>query len=494
MVGVQKQMSRLKMALLPLLISVGSIATAQDSGTPARPNEDSIFQDKKDTQGLDSSDPSRDAFASGEVTDNALQIGGIYYQRMILSGQQGSGTGNAPLSLPLQFDGFMDARPNDRLRGFVDGRLLYDAARDQFSNSTSGNSAGSQQFTSTSTAPSGLAGATPVHVPNNPQVALDQAWLKFDIDRTVFVTAGKQHVKWGASRFWNPTDFLSTQKRDPLLPYDLRLGNSMVKFELPLEAKKTNFYGIVLFDNPQPASTLGQVGGALRAETLIGNAEIGLETVARGGLNPVFGADISAPLGPFDVYAEASCISGASTSLQSTGTPTAGTDISTLFTSNAVQGPLYQISGGGNYMFGWRENRQATVGLEYFYNQLGYGDSTAYPALIFTGQFQPFYTGRNYAAIYLTAEGPDSEKHTSYTFSTLGNLSDQSFISRIDFSWRVLTYLTFESYIDAHYGTPGGEFNFTVSTPPLTFQGTSIATIDFPPTFFDLGMALRLSI
>ena len=487
----------MRIFLLCFLLMGLTLAHAEESAqknSNERPNEGSLFgsDQQNDVKGLDTAAPPSDAFASGEVKDNPLEIGGIFYQRMIVSGQSGAGASDAPLSLPLQFDGFLDARPSDRIRGFVDERLLYDSTRDQYSNTTGGKSAGSLQFSSTSAAPTSVSTTTPV--PNNPQAVLDQAWLKFDINRTVFVTAGKQHVKWGTGRYWNPTDFLSTQKRDPLLPYDLRLGNTMAKFEIPWEAKKTNFYAIALFDNPQPASTLGQMGAAFRAEKVIGNTEVGFDFVSRGGRTPVYGADISAPLGPFDVYAEAAVVSSATTPTYTlVSAPVTGADLSALFSSTQPKGPFLQTSVGGNYTFGWKENRQAVLGAEYFYNQLGYTTSTAYPILIFNGQYQPFYTGKNYAAVYLTAEGPDSEKHTNYTFSTLGNLSDKSFISRIDFSWRVLTYLTFESYLDGHYGSRGGEFNFTLNTPTLGYQGKTVAALSIPPTFFDIGTGLRLS-
>lgn len=265
-----------KTGILILILLEASSAMAQESSQSdhSRPSESSMFgndhptpfatpsesakkpsteersqeppaayvEKRNDTQELNSSNTGRDAFASGEVTDNALQLGGLYYQRMIMSAQQSQGVKNAPLSLPLQFDAFMDARPSDRVRGFVDGRLYYDPSLDQYSNSTSGSGFGGLQYLSNSTGPSSPSTLTnPIPIPNNPQVALDQAWLKFDINRTVFVTAGKQHVKWGTSRFWNPTDFLSTQKRNPLLPYDLRLGNSMVKFEIRGKPKEPTF-------------------------------------------------------------------------------------------------------------------------------------------------------------------------------------------------------------------------------------------------------------
>ncbi|MFI5351062.1 MAG: hypothetical protein ACHQ2Z_16075, partial [Elusimicrobiota bacterium] len=229
-------------------------------------------------------------------------------------------------------------------------------------------------------------------------------------------------------------------------------------------------------------------------ETLSGGAEIGAEALARGAAPPTFGADFSAPAGPFDVYGEAALFGGAVGPHYSlAATPVAGQSVSSLYTTSVPRGASVQTVGGIRYEFGWMANRQATLGAEYFYNQGGYGNANIYPILIFTGTYQPFYTGKHYGALYLTAEGPDELKHTSYTFSTIGNLSDGSLISRVDFSWRFLTYLTFEAYGDEHYGTKGGEFNFELHTPPLTNGTAAIPPISIPTTLWDLGMGLRLS-
>jgi hypothetical protein len=535
-------------------------------GAPFRPTEDSLFDSTprpaatdagRDVQELSASNPERNAFASGESVENPLQIGGVFYQRGYLSGENGVSPNHTPYSLPLQVNGYMDARPNDRVRGFVLARLQYDPTLDPCSASTAApivnatapcpraiaatttTAGGNSQLSSGSSAPTSFGTGTPL--PSNPAVLLDQAWLKFDIERVVFVTVGKQHVKWGASHFWNPTDFLHTQIRDPLLPYDLRTGNSMVKFEVPLEASATNFYGALLFDNPQPASAIGQLGGAFRAETLLGNTALGAEAVLRNGDHPVIGADISTPLGPIDVYAEGAyrerpdvplyslnlppglppsinastlssllnggpspnfqavvqqfCQSNPSSPYCAAGAGGAyGLDVAHLFSGSTPAGQYVQVSGGATYDFAWKENRQATLNAEYFFNRLGYSNSLYYPVLIFNGTFTPFYTGRHYAALALTAEGPDELKHTSYVFTTIGNLSDMSFISRVDFTWRVLTYLTFQLYADVHYGNQGGEFRFSINTPTFGFNGSLIPPISVPPPTFDLGFGLRIAI
>ena len=91
-------------------------------------------------------------------------------------------------------------RPNDRVRGFALARTAYNAIAVDPSKGLPPEVARSL----------GL-----VPLPTT-AVALDQLWVNFDLARTVFVTAGRQHVKWGVGRFWNPTDFLHRAPRDPL--------------------------------------------------------------------------------------------------------------------------------------------------------------------------------------------------------------------------------------------------------------------------------------
>ncbi|MBI3296743.1 MAG: hypothetical protein HYZ75_01170 [Elusimicrobia bacterium] len=460
---------------LGLVLLLAAPVGAQD-----RPDEGSMFGAAPEVK----EPPQPDAFTRGDAVDNPLSIGGRYWQRWQMSKPEGQATSRSPVSAPLQFDAFMDARPSDRVRGFVQGRLFYDPTRDRSGGGAVGSTSGAPLSLSSSVSPS----------QSNPNVALDQAWLKFDIERKVFVTAGKQHVKWGVSRFWNPTDFLNPARRDPLVGSDQRLGNTMVKFSVPLEDKEANLTALILLDNPRPAGTLGQTGAAFRAEKVFHGAELGAEAVARGNLTPSYGADVSMPLGPFDVYAEAAVQTQApGPRFRRTGTPTTGANIATLFAVDNPKGPFYQASGGGTYTFAWQANRTATAGVEYFYNELGYDGADIYPLLIFLGSYQPFYTGRHYGAFYVTAEGPDAGKHTTYTFSTLSNLSDGSFISRIDFAWRFLTYLTFEAFADQHFGTRGGEFRFALNTPALTYNGAAVAPINLPATVYDLGVGLRLS-
>ena len=152
-----------------------------------------------------------------------------------------------------------------------------------------------------------------------------------------------------------------------------------------------------------------------------------------------------------------------------------------------------------------------TIGAEYFYNQPGVSDPHLYPGLIFntsnTQMLNFFYIGRHYAALFASFPAPYSWNYTTFTLSTLGNLSDQSFVSRVDYSVTLLTHLTLEAFVGVHYGTTGGEFRAgfdipgqTLGTPTTTANGDPALMCNFlpeqkfSPVLLDLGVALRMKI
>jgi hypothetical protein len=250
-----------------------------------------------------------------------------------------------------------------------------------------------------------------------------------------------------------------------------------------------------MMDNPNPANTLGKLGGALRGEVTFGNAAIGAEWVARNGRKPALGADVSFGLGPFDIYGEAAFRSGHDGLLwRKVAQPDPQSGIAGQFESYSIKEITTQVSGGINYTFAYVENYTITLGGEYFYNQLGNSSATVYPWLIFQGQFQPFYLGQHYGSIYATTSIPGYKDRTTLVLSNLGNLSDLSFIARLDFTVRVLQFLNLEAYTAAHYGHRGGEFRFSVDLPSYQIGDQTIPPIFVPAPTFEFGVGARISI
>jgi hypothetical protein len=426
--------------------------------------------------------------------EDPLRVGGLVYLRGAASWyQRPSGTGDVPFSSPSLVDVFLDTRPNDRVRAYVLGRLFYTPTG------------------AWSPIQSELVAVQPVQETRG---VLDQAYLNFDLERTVFVTVGKQHVKWGTGRFWNPTDFLHPVRRDPLAQYDDRTGVALVKAHLPWEARGWNLYAVAILEDlaggatPQVPTRAGQsvaladrIGGGGRAEVLLGPVELAIDAVAQSGHRPRFGLDGSFPLGDLDLHFEVALRNGPDVPRyrQVGDCPAAPCDFSGLYRSVAPKGVQPAAVLGGDWSWKYSDDDSLTVGAEYAYDRSGYTSARIYPALLVaTGLnaadhrngFTPFGLGQSYGAVFVSVPKPGHWNDTTFTLTGLANLSDGSGIVRLDHSVLLNTYLTLETYLAGHLGHRGGEFRFGGNFPnPIQGGVVPVAT-----PVLDAGLALRLKL
>lgn len=447
-------------------------------------DEDAIFGDEgtdTSTETPAATPESRDDAVLGQgaegidgfqIIEDTLAIGGIVYMRTAYSILQDNDIEDNTLSMPNLLDVYLDARPGERVRAYVRGRMSYDPTID----------------------PDGT-GAFGQPVGDNPDVLLDQLWLKFDIARAVFMTLGKQPIRWGTARLWNPVDVVNAARRDPLALFDERTGVTLVKVHVPVESLGWNFYLVGMMDE---ASGLDKIGVAGRAEFVIETAELSLSAVYQKGRKPRVGFDFSAGIGDVDLYGEVGVAFGLD------GKVWEGTfDVSTFTLPNeqdVSDDVAVQVAWGLNYGVNYTDEDVLYLGVEAFWNQRGYQDESLYPWLLYQssqgqGGFQPFYLGEWYTALYLLLPSPGEWDDGSITFSTLANLSDLSFISRLDLTVRVLTWLDIQTYVSGHYGTKGGEFRFAVDIPAVDIPGVlSFPGVEIKPQLIDLGLNLRVSI
>jgi hypothetical protein len=353
-------------------------------------------------------------------------------------------------------------------------------------------------------------GFTTFSATRGPNTLLDQMWMRFDIENRVFVTVGKQHVRWGTGRFWQPTDYLHPIRRNPLDVFDARSGASMLKLHVPWEEKAWNFYGFVIADGafePNPdsaANTLRQVAAAARAEVVLAGVEIGVDTFLKRDQKPRFGLDFSTGIWDFDVYGDIALRAGEDFTVVVNSLPGVpyNNDLSHRFAVTTFSGVVSQTVAGINYSRKYNDNDVYTVGLEYFYNRPGYTDPASYAGLIYNNKgevlpFPIFYLGRQYGALFASLPAPYSWNYTTFTFSTLGNLSDQSFVSRIDYSLTFLTHLTFQAFFGVQYGNPAGELRFGLNIPgQIGPNGNPLppGPISVPPAILSAGAALLIKL
>jgi hypothetical protein len=486
----------------------GTAAPASSPGAPGAstaPDRTSAAGEQQILTGA----PAADAFASGLVKDDALRIGGQFYLRAIATVSEHQALGKSSFSVPTLLDVYLDARPTDRLRAFVLGRLTYDPLLNTTELVTG--------------VPASVVG---LQTASNPAVYLDQAWLTFDIARSVFVTAGRQHVKWGTGQYFNPDDFLASQPRDPLAVFDARLGVSMLRVQIPWERTGLNFTAVAVFEPTQNVSTTGttiggsagsvnltstpstsnglleDVGGAAQVEYDFKGGAVGINGLAQRNRALRAGSFVTAGLGDFDFYAEAvvkQCLDFPNMAVNATCGPsdptnTIGVPPSSPYRFGPLRQPptpIFQAVGGFSYGINVEGNKSVTLAAEYFYNTASFR-AAQYPNLIFQGFFQPFYLGRNYLAMSATLA--DTTAKTTWVLTNIGDLSDVSFITRLDFIVTVLSYLQVESYASVDYGHRGGEFRLGFDIPSLSLNGSVPINVVVPAPILQLGLGLRLSL
>jgi hypothetical protein len=435
--------------------------------------------------------------------EDPLRIGGQVYLQFQVYAEEDVGSDDWPVASPNIVDVFLDVRPNDRVRTFALGRLAYDPA---VPDRTAG-------------VPAEVVSALGLEPPASSRAALDQRWVNFDVARTVFVTAGKQHVKWGVGRFWNPTDFLHRQPRDPLDVFDARTGTGMVKAHLPWEGRGWNAYAVALLEDPRvgsraaPATVAGLLAGG-RLEVVLGTVELGADVLAGDGARPRWGLDASAGVWELDLHAEAAL--GAARPrwrVRDPAAPVLAEPGQGRYALETPAGASPQVVAGASWAANYSDEDAVAVGAEWFYQEAGYAERDVYPFLYFgapaltapptdpdvslaqqePAAFTSFYLGKHYAGAWVSLPAPGSWNDTTFTLSVLGNLSDRSFVARLDHALVALTYLRVETFVAGHFGQRGGEFRLELPLPPELAAVAPPGLLPGTPVV-DVGIALRVSL
>ena len=392
-----------------------------------------------------------------------LDLGGLLYSRLEYNAVDEMPAEKNTWHTPTLLDVYFDGRPNDRVRAYARGRLSYDATVREGAL----NAYGAEQVRT--------------------QVLLDQLWLKFDILKTVFLTIGKQPIRWGSGRFWNPTDFLNRQKRDPLAIIDERNGVSAIKLHLPLEALGWNLYAVA---NLEEAENPKNVGGAIRAELLGDQTELALTYAARNNNPHQLGIDISTGVWLFDLRAELAAQKGVETPFYRGPFDVARLQLPREVTRSDDW--ILQGTAALELTARYSDQDTVTVGVEYFYNDAGYPDAHLYPWLALNNRFTPLYLGRHYAGGYLLLPRPGLWNNTSFTLSGLANLSDESYLARFDYAVRLLTFIDLNLYASYHFGE-SGELHYSYSLAPVPVEGLENG-FEINAPMIDICIALRVAL
>lgn len=404
-----------------------------------------------------------DIFRRIAERDDTFTIGGMMFLRVQGTLRDEQKVADSPMTSPNLLDLYADARPNDRLRAYTRVRLTHDFTVQSGDTDPFGNERTASN------------------------VVLDQLWLKGDVAKRVFWTVGRQRIKWGAGRFWNPTDFLNPVL-DPLAVFDVRTGQPLVKVHVPFEGLGGNVYAIA---DLRGADEARDVGGALRAEWLVGNTELSATVFGRENDPIRLGADLSTGLWIFDLYVEGAVRQGDDSDFWE-----GELDFDTFTVPTTVDRSedwIPQVVAGIQTSARYNDEDAVYVGIEAFYNDAGYDSPDLYTWLLFQGQLQFFYLGREYASVFVSLPGPGRWDDHTFTATSLNNLSDGSGVARLDWNAVVLTHLRVNAFAGYHYGTDEGELRFGLDIPPVPTQPGLEEGLHLEPMWIDLGVGATLN-
>jgi hypothetical protein len=397
------------------------------------------------------------------LTDDALSIGGRLFSQLTHTAREDTDLDETALANSNIIDVYFDARPTERVRGYVLGRIFYSALTGQ---------------------------AVTTESNEKTSAALDQLWLKFDLGRLLWITFGQQPIRWGTGRFWNPTDFLQKQNRDPFAIVDDRVGIRLLKLHAPIEHLGLNFIGALNFSDAQSLET---VEGAFRMEAALSSTEFALTTAMRKGSPLRVGGDISAGVFGVDLRLEGALLRG------TTSTFWEG-DVSFEPESRSIPTDyqrsnewLTQYVVGVELPFDYGDQGTVSVGVEYFFNEAGYASADIYPWLIFAGDFDALHVGRQYLAMYATAPNPWILTDTTLTVTAMTNMTDNSWALRLDCRVVAFQVLTVNAFAVENVGR-NGEFNLALDIPPQPGIPGFEAGRSINAPMYQLGLALTLSI
>jgi hypothetical protein len=419
---------------------------------------------EEDLFGADDERPAQRLFETLQQQDDKLVLGGLLQLRLDGTGFRETDDEDSSLQSRNLLDLYLDIRHHQYLRAHARFRVSHDPTVTAGEKDRLGNE---QERTAW---------------------LLDQLWIRLQPHQKIFLTVGKQPLKWGAGRFWNPTDFVNQRRRDPLDVFDERNGVYLVKVQIPVERLGWNFQFIGDFED---ADTLEQVGGAFRAEFAFSQAELTASAAVRKDEPVRFGLDLSAGVGLVDFWVEAA-VRRKDSRIYWEG----DLDLSAGVWPRPVSRRDDWIPAAtAGFEIGLRYTDQDSLyfGAEYFFNESGYREASLYPLLIADGSFEPFYLGEHYAGGYFFMPGPWRWDRHTFLASVLGNLADGSFLARFDHSVTVLTYLTVSWYGTVYFGQPG-EFRLGFEVPPIPFIPELAEGLVVPSPRYGLGLRLAVTL
>ncbi|NBV41413.1 hypothetical protein EBR96_01400 [bacterium] len=411
-------------AILP---SVNTTSEQSSTVSPARALDESLLFSSPETVQVISSNPTLNATLDRE----SVSFSGQLLSDNLVLFSRDSGIQHSAITSYALGNLFIDARLQKGVKAFINTEIY--------------------QVPATATS-----GASTV-------LSIREMFLDFNLNRQVYVRAGKQVVQWGRAYFWNPTDLINVEKRDFFLLNRFREGNYGTRVQVPIG----NEQNVTVFLSNQNALQISQLSLAAQYEFVVQNTEIGLSTWQKYGGIGVFGGSISTRVFGLDVKGETAFSYGENGNRM---TVEDGVPRLTLLRDQWINKSVISVT----KPLDWEYAERINVIGELFYNGAGYdsphfSNSQVRSFLINNNLYQPNYYGRWYSAFFTTVSKfpwPDA----TFTANTISNLSDGSNVAALSLSYELVPHLTLSGGVNAFFGSASGEYTYSgiVLSPELS--------------------------
>jgi hypothetical protein len=299
---------------------------------------------------------------------------------------------------------------------------------------------------------------SPKDDPNNPNADHFQSTLKeffaaANITHKVYFQFGKQTLKWGQGYFWNPTDLISSDRRDFKDMDARREGVYGLKMHVPF-GTRMNLYS---FLNASGANTSDEFALAGKIEVLLPHTiEVAASAWAKSQYMAVYGLDFRAsPTNKTQVWGELALSYGdnqhrlewkndeyVDTRLKDTWVPRVSVGLSRTFNIGNI-------------------NDRLTVAGEFYHNGGGYTENmlqdTSRKQFLDGGYFESNNYGKSYAALF-TSLDRFLVRDMTLSVNSIGNLSDSSVMVRSGMEYQIANNATFSFDVTQYLGPKNREF------------------------------------
>lgn len=277
--------------------------------------------------------------------------------------------------------------------------------------------------------------------------------MDVNIGHKVYFRFGKQNLKWGRGYLWNPTDVISTDRKD-FTDIEARLeGVYGLKTHIPF-GTKYNLYG---FLNTSGANKTQDFSFAGKFEVLLPqNIEMAVSAWKKQGYHAVYGLDFATHKLDMNWRGEMSLSYGDNRHrLEKQDSKYVDTQIEDKWVPRLSFG-VTRFFDAGNY------TDRIELTSEFYYNYGGYDDNMLQDEAIRAsflqgGYFESGNYGKYYAAVF-SRYNKFLISDLALFLNTIGNLSDSSFILSSGLDYQLANNAALNFKVNGYLGAKNREY------------------------------------